>query len=307
MKKYIALLLVLLLVVSMTACGSKKAAPQPAEEAVAAPAAPAEAPQIDITPATEAAPETVPETQAPTVPTEPEPAFDTSWAKNRFEALLPEMPLGDSWYREQSSPSHYSIQINHSSLDVLETYLAQLESYGFRVTPLEKSYKVSDGAGHSFSFGYHSGSGNIGVSMDADLPAPAAQPIDTSWASNYFEQQIPQPPVSITNSEWLYGEYVDQIWRMDAYDPSLVGLTGEYFDTYTKALHDCGFASALYYERHNDSRGFHALNADTGFYVDVFSNEENGNAIFTIKVYDLNADLGDYYPRALDGSAWDNR
>ena len=131
MKRIITILLCLAMVFTLYACGSKT---EP--ETTTLP---------EATAATEAAaPETTeaPEETAP-AETEPDNSFDTSWASNEFEELIPQLPF-TGLSGEQSAETRYQLASEPGALDysaesadrtALDAYVASLEGYGFTVIP----------------------------------------------------------------------------------------------------------------------------------------------------------------------------
>ena len=98
------------------------------------------------------------------------PGFDTSWASNEFEALLPKLPF-DGWSANQKSDSVYKMErgglkdgvitdANGQAIgygedkEALIAYLASLKDYGFSVTETggidgyEYKWLVTDSAGN---------------------------------------------------------------------------------------------------------------------------------------------------------------
>ena len=141
MKKLIALVLAVLLCFCFVACGNSDAGEE--NEQTLNQEQPTAA-------ATETA-TTAPAQETETVPAETEPAsgFDTSWASNEFEALLPELPF-TGWTTSQQSDTVYEMELgglNDTVLtddegntigygedkEALIAYLESLMDYGFSV------------------------------------------------------------------------------------------------------------------------------------------------------------------------------
>ncbi len=97
-------------------------------------------------------------------------AFDTAWAKNEFEALLPQLPF-TGWTSEQKDATTYKMQViglNTSAAtnppdsgepdgkdkQTLLDYLDTLPSYGFTVEETGTGYRwlVTDPAGNTMEF-----------------------------------------------------------------------------------------------------------------------------------------------------------
>lgn len=131
MKRMISLLLCLAMMLALCACGSKTE-PETTTPPETTAATEAAAPET-----TEAAQETVP------AETEPDNSFDTSWASNEFEELIPQPPFSDLT-GEQSAETRYQLMSEPGALDysaesadraALDAYVASLEGYGFTVIP----------------------------------------------------------------------------------------------------------------------------------------------------------------------------
>lgn len=110
-------------------------------------------------------------------PTEPndkelndEPAFDTSWASNAFEALLPELPFS-GWKTSQKDDRTYKMELTGLNTSAatnapdsgepdgadkqkLLDYFETLTSYGFTVEEIGTDYmwKAIDAAGNEIEF-----------------------------------------------------------------------------------------------------------------------------------------------------------
>lgn len=105
---------------------------------------------------------------------EDEPAFDTSWASNEFEALLPQLPL-EGWKTSKKSDSEYKMELGGLKDSVITDddgnmigygedkqaliyYLESLKGYGFSVTETggiegyEYEWLVVDPAGNEIEF-----------------------------------------------------------------------------------------------------------------------------------------------------------
>lgn len=141
MKKIMTLMLCLLMLASLAACGSKKPTPAPEVKTEVAAVAVEEVQQPEETKAPEEITEPV-VTEAPTEPAAAVPAFDSSWASNEFEALIPQLPLNMTG--EQKSERRYKLSTEYDALKyytgsaeytALADYVATLEGYGFRVYP----------------------------------------------------------------------------------------------------------------------------------------------------------------------------
>ena len=114
MKKIIALVLCLLMVVSLAACGGQTTTNESSTNNE----------QTEITTTTE-------ETTQPAESSEPvetEPAFDTSWASNDFEKLIPQPPF-DGWSGEKTSDNVYKMETSQANADGSGTYYDTWAAY----------------------------------------------------------------------------------------------------------------------------------------------------------------------------------
>lgn len=133
MKKILSFFLVLLLVVSLTACDQ---------------------PSVDVDDNTIGVPEVTEEPEV--TETVEEPAFDTSWASNDFEKLIPQPPF-EGWTGTVESDNVYEMETSKANpagtLDYYDTwtaYLQTLTDIGFTVDGDVYSSKATDSNGNSF-------------------------------------------------------------------------------------------------------------------------------------------------------------
>ena len=153
MKKLITLLLSLLLVLSMTACGSDTTTDENGKND-----------EQTENAAGNGAGKSDDEKE------EDESAFDTSWASNDFEKLLPELPF-TGWTTSQESDTTYKMELqglntsaatnpsdsgqpDGADKDKLITYLNSLSDYGFTVEETGEGYQwnVTDANGNQMEF-----------------------------------------------------------------------------------------------------------------------------------------------------------
>lgn len=165
MKKAIALLLALLMVFSLAACGSQTTTEesnntQNTDQTETA------ASETEETEPPEESTESV-ETGAPTEPEEEIPAFDTRWASNEFEAMIPELPF-TGWTVGKETDSIYELELGglrtangadtatgfEEDKDALITYINSLSAYGFTVEETGENYNwlVTDDEGNTIEF-----------------------------------------------------------------------------------------------------------------------------------------------------------
>lgn len=136
MKRILAFTLCLLMVLTLMACGGEKA--------------PAEVPTTPTnTPSTEP-------TQAPTEAieeTEPveEPAFDSTWASNDFEKLIP-LPPFEGWTGKEMAPNLYMMTCTNGNEADWEVYAQTLMTADFSLEDVGRGYKGYDAMGNYFEF-----------------------------------------------------------------------------------------------------------------------------------------------------------
>ena len=140
MNKLMVLFLVMLICFNLAACGSEKDRTEPDQTMN-------QAQSSDVSKEENVAPTQEAETTAPK--TEPEAAFDTAWAANEFEALLPKLPF-EGWTTTQESDTVYEMELGglkdsvftdengitigyDEDKEALMDYLESLKSYGFSV------------------------------------------------------------------------------------------------------------------------------------------------------------------------------
>jgi len=135
MKKFIALLVCLLITLGLAACGGQPAAPK--EEAVAAPAVVETQQAVETMEATEAMETTAAaETEAPTEATEEVPAFDTGWAGDEYVMPIPAPPFGAYWITYSEDQKLYIISDDsdtaaRAGYDALAAYCEELKATGY--------------------------------------------------------------------------------------------------------------------------------------------------------------------------------
>lgn len=163
MKKTIVILLSLLMALSLASCGS----PEP--DAGQSSQTPSQTESSDTSaessdPVSDGAEELPPESG------DEAPAFDTSWAGNEFEALLPELPF-TGWTTEQESDQVYTMELgglntspatnppdsgeeDGADKNLLLAYLDSLSGYGFTVEETGTDYQwlATDAAGNTMEF-----------------------------------------------------------------------------------------------------------------------------------------------------------
>lgn len=97
-------------------------------------------------------------------------SFDTSWAKNEFEKLIPELPF-DDWKVKSETDTVYELEVtglntsaatnppdsgekDGADKDALLDYLNTLTKYNFMVEEISQDYKwlATDGNGNEIEF-----------------------------------------------------------------------------------------------------------------------------------------------------------
>lgn len=144
MKKMLLLCLCMAMVLMLGACGGGDAASTTAAT---------EPPVAETTLPEETVPETtVPETTLPE--TEPQAAFDTAWAANEFEQLIPQPPFA-GWTGEQVSDNVYEMETPEADAEgvpeyyeTFEAYALSLKDLGFEVEGEINEFTAKDSAGN---------------------------------------------------------------------------------------------------------------------------------------------------------------
>lgn len=169
----------------------------------------------------------------PEVPSEPEKVegeslFDTSWASNEYEKLIPQPPF-EGWEGEMLDSNVYEIHTSEANADgsgeyyaKFGTYLNSLRQYDFSVDGDEYSSVAYDPNGNEIRFKCGDGWAWITFFPMEDLSGGELsdvhddEPIDevstpafsTDWASNEMEKLIPEPPMIIARSYDDNGSWV---------------------------------------------------------------------------------------------------
>lgn len=240
MKKTIALMLCLLMVSSLAACGGQATADKSSA----------------FTEQTEAAEPTAEETTQPeesSEPAEAKPAFDTSWAGDEYVMPFPEPPFA---YGVNVDGAAVEIRSTNGGMDgdvthqsILD-YCEELKNAGFTLRLSENElgerygrtcyeFSASDAAGNNVNL-IDDGSGVVIYVSLTKTSAATGTGFDTSWASNDFEKLIPQPPFN----GWTGETASENVYKMETSQANADG-SGTYYDTwaaYIQTLRDCGFA-----------------------------------------------------------------
>ena len=146
MKKVIALLLAAVMSLSLVACGGSETSEKNSDTSVETEAKTA---TVETQESTDTTAHSDPAEAETTLSDNATPSFDTSWASNDFEALLPELPF-EGWTTSQESDSVYEMELgglkdqvitddNGNTIgygedkEKLIDYLDSLTDYGFSV------------------------------------------------------------------------------------------------------------------------------------------------------------------------------
>ena len=161
MKKLFALLICLLMVVSLAACGGKSTAEAPkVQETVAAVTTVAAEETETVTEAEPIQESIAPaETEAPTEATEAAPAFDTGWAGPEYVMPIPQPPFAIYSVHFEESQNLYIIQddseySDRADYDALAAYCDALKAAGY--VSIEKDVLSADA--------FHAELGSVGAS-----------------------------------------------------------------------------------------------------------------------------------------------
>lgn len=182
MKKTIALVLCLLMVVSLAACGGQATADESSASA-------------EQTETAEPTTEETTQQEESSEPVETEPAFDTSWASNDFEKLIPQPPF-EGWSGEKTSDNIYKMETSQANADGSGTYydtwavyIQTLNDCGFVVKGDTYNSEGTDSNGNKVEL--QCGDGHAWITI---YTAMTDQAFDTSWAGDEYVMPIPEPP-----------------------------------------------------------------------------------------------------------------
>lgn len=85
---------------------------------------------------------------------ESESAFDTAWARNDFERLLPQPPF-ENWEIDTQTDTMYMITANNANEQEWTDYSQTLKDYGFTVKDLSGGFTATDSNGNYFEFPFY--------------------------------------------------------------------------------------------------------------------------------------------------------
>ena len=195
MKKTIALMLCLLMVVSLAACGGQAATEKSGTNTE----------QTETTPAAE-------ETKQPeesSEPAETEPAFDTSWASNEFEKLIPQLPF-DGWNGEKASEKVYEMETSQANADGSGTYydtwaayIQTLKDCGFTVKGDAYSSEAADSNGNKVEL--QCGDGHAWITIYAAMADQAGKEESGDTLLRFSNAELPDLEWSWKESEEANG------------------------------------------------------------------------------------------------------
>lgn len=236
MKKTIILILSMLLVLSLAACGGQSTEPVGKADTDTA-----QTEQVEQT-------EQQPETETVDEPEQSDSsAFDNSWASNDFEMQLPEPPF-EEWRITEQTESLWRLESIKAHYDETLTYADALRNAGFSANENEQDFdklgyifEADNAAGYHIDLTYEGndqGNGRVALELTKNTSFDASQNFfDTSWANNEFEQLIPQPPFE----DW-YGQVSEKnenFYMMST--PETGENYKEEFQAYIQLLKDYGF------------------------------------------------------------------
>lgn len=273
MKRLIALVLCMAMVLTLAACGADET---PTESTAAA-----------TSPATEAP--TQPPTEAPTeAPTEPPaPTFDAFWAGSSYELPIPPIPAADfSVYFSHYGPAlHYEIlsdgdEIQALTIEDITAYWDQVQQCGFTVDVTERTEESKSGS-TTYLFEAANAQGatiylaypgymiylilDIPTETEETIPEPTeteAEPLpeetspafDTAWATNDYELLIPQPPFAYEVWESACGESTYALRSTEAISDLQI------IADYCESLKAAGFADIVEDRATETGYSFYAAN-----------------------------------------------
>lgn len=243
MKKAISLLLSLLMVLSLAACGSQTDSVGKIDEDKQ------QTEQTDSIQQTEQVDSTQQtETDAPEEST---PAFDNSWASNEFEHQIPEPPFANWFVVETENENEYLIYAEDVLYTDAKEYGELLAACAFTKNPniddaqdgMWYSLYAANGAGFmlNYVFGAYSydepktGSVEISIFDDRANSAPQGSATSSSWGDAEIDALVPGLP----EAEWD-GDASEKPYGKE-YRLSCYSLTKEEVMAYVDVLKKSGF------------------------------------------------------------------
>lgn len=239
MKKIIALVLSLLLVVSLAACSGQKATEGSGTN-------------TDQTETTEPKAGETTNQEESSEPAGTEPAFDPGWAGNGYVMPIPEPPFA---YEITADGTAVKIQSANGGVDgdvthqAILDYCEKMKEAGFTLKLSENELGERNGR-MCYEFSASDDAGNnvnliddgFGVAIYLSLAKTSGEilPVfDTSWASNGYEKLIPKPPFE----GWTGEKTSERVYEMEtAQARAEDGSTGyDIWEQYLQTLRDCGF------------------------------------------------------------------
>ena len=132
-----------------------------------------------------------------------EPAWDTKWASNEFENLIPQPPF-NGWKGEKKSDYEYEMVTSEANADgsgnyyeEFKTYVLSLKDLGFEVEGDFNEFNVKDSKGNKIKFLCGDGHAWITMIMNSDSSEKETTKetgFNKNWANEEFEILIPEPP-----------------------------------------------------------------------------------------------------------------
>ena len=132
-----------------------------------------------------------------------ETAFDTKWASNEFEELIPQPPF-KGWKGEKKSDNEYEMVTSEANADgsgkyyeEFKAYVLSLKEFGFEVEGDFNEFNVKDSKGNKIKFLCGDGHAWINITMNSNSSEKDTNKetgFNKNWASAEFEILIPEPP-----------------------------------------------------------------------------------------------------------------
>ena len=255
MKKTIAALLSLLIVLSLAACGSQTESVGKIDEEKQ------QTEQVDSTEQTEA-----------DVPAEPTPAFDTSWADGEFERQIPEPPFANWFVVETENENEYLIYAEDVLYTDAKEYGKLLASCAFTKNPdiddaqdgMWYSLYAANEAGFmlNYVFGAYSydepKTGSVEISIVDNRANSAPQGSATSSSGDDAEVEEVEQPASLPelpplpNANWSEGYDENEHWLYYTAEAELPVADAK---AYVQTLKDNGYTKNVVEEENGAADG----------------------------------------------------
>ena len=255
MKRAIALLLALLMVLSLAACGS-----QAITEESSTTNEPAETttPEVEETKQTEESTETVETESAGT-----EAAFDNSWASNEYEQKIPEPPFENWFVVETENENEYLIYAEDVLYTEAKEYGELLATCAFTQNPdiddtqdgMWYSLYAANGAGFmlNYVFGAYSSDEPKTGSVEISIFDDRANSVPKDAESQEVEQpaSLPELP-QLPDANWSEKYDEDEYWLNYTAEAELPVADAK---AYVQALKDNGYTKNMVEEENGAADG----------------------------------------------------